>query len=377
MKVSLFYLFILVSSVWAYFTPQQLEILDLHYRIQPKKKDESDPVRTFYSVLSVPKNVNEQQLEKAYKKLSRKWHPDKFIRAETKERKRAERKFETLSLIMTILRDVERRKNYDYFVKNGFPVWDKSKASYVFKNRSKPNFTIIAVILLAIVSGLQFLMLKMNKSQLNKRVAQTLRDVKWKADNMTKQDTNNNKIMELPEDYEVGSNIASNYIVDDRLVTYCGKIFIVKPDGSVLLYDDDDVKVDDQQQMNDFIVKIIDSGMFTLYGVQKRTRKEKRMNEKSNNVDGSPSVIDKFVQFRENDRGIKLSDWFLIKLVLCFWRLTVGKLIKIKRTAIKNENTSSEDTTSVESSVVEPVQIKKNDDKLVLPNGKILHARKK
>ena len=376
MRVNILYLFIFVSTAWAYFTAQQLEIIDLHHRLQPKNlKGTKNPQRTFYSILSVEKNASDEELEKAYKKLSRKWHPDKFIRADVKERKKAERKFESLSLIMTILRDVERRKNYDYFVKNGFPIWDKSRSRYIFQNRSKPNFILIASFILVVISGLQFLMLKMNKSQSNKRVNQILRDVKWKADNMTKQDVNNNKIMELPDDYGLGSNISTNYIVDDRLVTYCGKIFIVKPDSTVLLYNNDDINVDDQQQMNDFVTKIIDSGMFSLYGVQKRTRKEKRFLDKNNNTDVS-SIVDKFVEFKQDDGVIRLSDWFVIKLVLFFWRITLGKLVPAS-TPSNSKSIPQKETESSNEPIFEKAEIKHDADKMVLPNGKVLHSRKR
>ena len=44
--------------------------------------------RDFYKVLGVPRNANDGQLSKAYRKLAKKWHPDR----ETDETKKAKAK---------------------------------------------------------------------------------------------------------------------------------------------------------------------------------------------------------------------------------------------------------------------------------------------
>jgi curved DNA-binding protein CbpA len=383
----------LVTFAFAYFSPKQLEIIDLHYKIQPKHSNSRDnEIRTFYSILSVPQNVNDDKLEKAYKKLSRKWHPDKFINKDTKERLKAERKFETLSIIISILRDVERRKNYDYFLKKGFPIWDKSKSRYVFKNRSKPTFTLTIGFILLISSIGQLIIKKLNKSQKNKRIEKILRDVRWKADNMTKQDQMNNKIMELPDNFEM-NNTLSNYSVDDKLVTYCGKIFIVKPDRSVLLYDDDSIDVENQQEMNDLVKKIVESGHFNLYGFQKKqlNRKERRQVEKENknnqSDDEQNDIIEKLVQFKEDDSSLKFSDLYLAKMFIISWNTTLGKLIlKSKQTGEleddnNNDNAYNNTTVAKELEKIEEFESidtsKTKDGKIILKNGKVLHSRKK
>lgn len=388
---TLTYILLLASFAFAYFSPAQLEILDLHYKIQPKNFKPTDDIRTFYSLLSIKPSASDDELESAYRKMSRKLHPDKFVKADPKDRRRAERKFETLSLVISILRDVERRKNYDYFVKNGFPVWDNNKARYIFKNRSKPTFVItLSVILLLSTIG-QVIILKLNKKQKNKRVEQILRDVRWKADNMSKSTMESNKVMELPDDYELDTNF-SGYSVDDKLVTYCGKVFIVKPDRSVLLYNDENLNVEDETAMNDLVKKIMESGHFSLYGFQKKemNRKERREVEKKNKKDSNSEVddvVEKLVQFKEDESALKLTDLYPVKIVLGIWRLIFGKVNKESSNETL-KHTESNDTveTEVEEEVEEkPVSSKvkvsnlktSSDGKVTLPNGKTLRSRKK
>lgn len=374
----IFSLLLLASFAFAYFSPTQLEILNLHYKIQPKDIKTKNDVRTFYSILSVKPSVTENELESAYRKLSRKWHPDKFIRAEAKERRRAERKFETLSLVISILRDVERRKSYDYFVKNGFPVWDDKKAKYIFKNRYKPNLTFVLLFLAVLTSIGQIILLKLNRAQKNKRVEQILRDVRWKADHMTQKDLNSNKIMELPDDYELNADFSS-YSVDDKLVTYCGKVFIVKPDRSVLLYNDDSINVENEQEMNDLVKNIIESGHFNLYGFQKKemNRKERRQIGKTKQKDSEDQddVLSKLVQFKEEDTRLKITDLYLVKIALGIWNRSFGRMfldssevIAVVESTGDDEQTDDDDTDVVK---------KDKNGNIVLPNGKVLHSRKK
>lgn len=367
-------IFVLFTFAFAYFSQKQLELVDLHYKIQPKSNN--NKVRTFYSVLAVPPNVNDIDLEKAYKKLSRKWHPDKFLNKSSKERKQAERKFETLSLIIGILRDVDSRKNYDYFLKKGFPIWSSSKSRYVFPNRSKPSLLVSMGIVLIILSFGQILILKLNKSQKNKRIAKILRDVKWKADNMTKKDESNNKIFELPSDFEV-SEFNSGFCADDRLVTYCDKLFIVKSDTSVLLYNEK-IDVNNENEINEVIKKIIDSGHFSLYGFSKKpmNRKERRqLDMKTVDADDN-DVLDKLVILKEDESSVKIGDFLIVKLIIRLWNVTINKLID--NGDVNNKEKINKDENGEKKDETKTADIKKNKiGKMTLPNGKILHPRKK
>lgn len=61
-----------------------------------------------YKVLGVPKNATESEIKKAYRKLARKWHPDK-----NPGNPEAEEKFKDIQEAYDILGDAGKRKQYD------------------------------------------------------------------------------------------------------------------------------------------------------------------------------------------------------------------------------------------------------------------------
>jgi len=71
---------------------------------QSKNKD-------FYKILDVPRNADEQQIKKAYRKKALEWHPDKHQDAEDKEK--AERMFFDVGQAYEVLSDPEMRSKYD------------------------------------------------------------------------------------------------------------------------------------------------------------------------------------------------------------------------------------------------------------------------
>eukprot|EP00753_Platysulcus_tardus_P000843 PLAT10745.1.p1 GENE.PLAT10745.1~~PLAT10745.1.p1 ORF type:complete len:358 (+),score=63.73 PLAT10745.1:110-1075(+) len=60
-----------------------------------------------YRVLGVPRKASTQQIKHAYRKLARKWHPDR------NSGKEAERKIIDLNRAYDVLKDPTRRRNYD------------------------------------------------------------------------------------------------------------------------------------------------------------------------------------------------------------------------------------------------------------------------
>lgn len=66
--------------------------------------------RDYYEVLGVPKDVGEDEIKKAYRKLARKYHPDV-----NKEDKNAAEKFKEVTEAYEVLRDSEKRAKYDQF----------------------------------------------------------------------------------------------------------------------------------------------------------------------------------------------------------------------------------------------------------------------
>lgn len=64
-----------------------------------------------YDLLQVSPNANQNEIKKAYRRASIKWHPDKNL--DNKEE--ATKKFQEISEAYTILSDTEKRKQYDNF----------------------------------------------------------------------------------------------------------------------------------------------------------------------------------------------------------------------------------------------------------------------
>ena len=66
--------------------------------------------KDYYRTLGVSRQASDAEIKKAYKKLSKKWHPD-MVAAEHKET--AHRKFTEITEAYQTLKDSEKRKIYD------------------------------------------------------------------------------------------------------------------------------------------------------------------------------------------------------------------------------------------------------------------------
>jgi len=72
--------------------------------------------KDFYRVLGVPKSATKDQINKAYRKLSLKWHPDK--NPDNKEM--AKKRFFEISEAYEVLSDADKRAKYDQFGEDAF-----------------------------------------------------------------------------------------------------------------------------------------------------------------------------------------------------------------------------------------------------------------
>ncbi|MCF6270295.1 MAG: molecular chaperone DnaJ [Melioribacteraceae bacterium] len=70
--------------------------------------------RDYYEILGVSKNVSDDELKKAYRKLAMKYHPDR-----NPDDKEAERKFKESAEAYEVLRDSQKRAKYDRFGHQG------------------------------------------------------------------------------------------------------------------------------------------------------------------------------------------------------------------------------------------------------------------
>lgn len=80
--------------------------------------------KDYYQILGVPRNATAKQITEAYRKLSRKWHPD--INPGNKE---AEEKFKEISSAYDVLGNEEKRRLYDEFGEQALhPGFDEQRA---------------------------------------------------------------------------------------------------------------------------------------------------------------------------------------------------------------------------------------------------------
>lgn len=67
----------------------------------------------YYKTLGVPENATQDQIRAAFRKLSLKWHPDRWVNGTDEEKKKAEEEFKKINEAHTVLGDEEKRKQYD------------------------------------------------------------------------------------------------------------------------------------------------------------------------------------------------------------------------------------------------------------------------
>jgi curved DNA-binding protein len=67
--------------------------------------------KDYYQILGVPRNVSEEDIKKAYRKLAMQYHPDRNLGKE----KWANEKFKEINEAYGVLGDPEKRKQYDQF----------------------------------------------------------------------------------------------------------------------------------------------------------------------------------------------------------------------------------------------------------------------
>lgn len=80
--------------------------------LQKAQKQKQEKARTkYYDLLGVPQDASVEQITKAYKGLVRKWHPDKQLDKESKQR--AEEKMKAIHNAYEVLSNEQKRAKYD------------------------------------------------------------------------------------------------------------------------------------------------------------------------------------------------------------------------------------------------------------------------
>jgi len=71
--------------------------------------------KDLYRILGVSKNASDDEIKKAFRKLSLKYHPDRQGGKSEKEKKEAEEKMKEISAAWTVLSDPEKKRQYDMY----------------------------------------------------------------------------------------------------------------------------------------------------------------------------------------------------------------------------------------------------------------------
>ncbi|ORY11245.1 hypothetical protein BCR34DRAFT_588062 [Clohesyomyces aquaticus] len=143
------------------------------FRLQDEVVAHEGPNVTFYDLIGVKPNVNQDGLNKAWRKKSRELHPDKarsnFVATYTLKKKKAGVKvikgpskkeidafmkdattrYQRLTVIADVLKGPERER-YDHFLKNGFPKW---KGTGYYYARFRPGLGSVVLGLLVVCGG--------------------------------------------------------------------------------------------------------------------------------------------------------------------------------------------------------------------------------
>lgn len=222
-KVFLLFVTLVVAAQWS---KEDYEIFSLNDKLQ---HDLGGDI-TFYKWLGLEKGPKSslQEINKAYRKLSRKLHPDKFASASRSDKKKANERFQRLSLVGNILRDQSLKRRYDYFYTKGFPKW---KGTGYYYSKFRPGIIFTLIILYVLVGFLHFFSLKINRKQAFKRIVDLKNEVKnqaWGGLQFPPGDGSDRKL----------SNEAT------------GKTFLVKADGTVWLVEDDEQHLIDEYDVN-------------------------------------------------------------------------------------------------------------------------------
>lgn len=91
--------------------------------------------KDFYGTLGVEKSASQADIKKAYRDLSKKWHPDKH-----KGDKTAESKFKEINEAYEVLGNEKRRKQYDTFGSAGGPGGGPGSGGFDFSGFQQGDF---------------------------------------------------------------------------------------------------------------------------------------------------------------------------------------------------------------------------------------------
>lgn len=200
--------------VVANWSVEDYEIFSLNDKIKKDLGDEVD----FYSWLKLPNGPKStfDEINKAYRKMSRKLHPDKFSGKSKKLKKKAEERFQRLSLVGNILRDQSLKRRYDYFYSKGFPKWRGTGYYYL---RFRPGFVLTLVFLFLLVGVFHYIALRINRKQDYKRIVnmkELIRQQAWNNSDIPPMD-GSDRMVEAPNGVQFHvSNVGEVSVIENE-----------------------------------------------------------------------------------------------------------------------------------------------------------------
>lgn len=242
--MKLIFLVLLIIGLACAWSPEDYEI----FKLNDKVRQVLGPDVTFYQWFNLTKGSKSTPIEikKAYRKLSKALHPDKFNN--NAARKKAEEKYAILSSVNNILRDASRKERYDYFLDKGFPKW---KGTGYYYSKFRPGLVLTVVVIYVLVSVLHYFALKINRRQSFKRIAEYKNQIKnqaWGGSIVPPSDGSDRKLV----------NEANN------------TTFVVKGSGDVYVENDDGLHLIDEYDINvnptfkDTLIFKVPAGLYNL-----------------------------------------------------------------------------------------------------------------
>ena len=96
--------------------------------------------KNYYDILGVKKDASKDDIRRAFKKLSVKYHPDKHINDSEEDKKKAEEKFKEINEAYETLSDDKKRQEYDNPISEGFGFDPFGFGDFFSRRQSYRNF---------------------------------------------------------------------------------------------------------------------------------------------------------------------------------------------------------------------------------------------
>ncbi|KAI9293932.1 hypothetical protein K502DRAFT_280996, partial [Neoconidiobolus thromboides FSU 785] len=139
------------------------QIFELQDELVKQEGTESN----LYKLLNSNMDDTAKRISRNFRKVSLSVHPDKD------NSEKATKKFALLGNAHKLLKVAHSRERYDFYLKNGFPVWRGT--GYMYK-RHRPGFIFVILFLFSLSCGTHYLILKINYIRKKERISNILED---------------------------------------------------------------------------------------------------------------------------------------------------------------------------------------------------------